>query len=64
VTFAPAGFTIAPDPDDTDADLVVTGDVADLYVMLWNRRDRSGIQLEGETDLLDLWQETVRISWS
>jgi uncharacterized protein (TIGR03083 family) len=64
VTFAPAGSRIAPDPDDTDADLVVTGDVADLYVMLWNRRDRSGLQLEGETDFLDLWRETVRISWS
>ena len=48
VTFAPAGFRIAPDPDDTDADLVVTGDVAGLYVMLWNRRDPSGFELDGE----------------
>jgi uncharacterized protein (TIGR03083 family) len=64
VTFAPSGFQIRTDPPVGDGDLVVIGDVADLYVMLWNRRDRSGLQLEGDTDLLDLWRETVRISWS
>jgi uncharacterized protein (TIGR03083 family) len=64
VTFAASGFQILADPVDTGAELHVTGDASGLYVMLWNRRDTSGFELAGETTLLDLWRETVRITWS
>jgi uncharacterized protein (TIGR03083 family) len=64
VTFAPKGFQIEADPEDIAADLVVSDDVANLYVMLWNRRSPAGSHVEGEQDLLELWRETVRISWS
>jgi uncharacterized protein (TIGR03083 family) len=64
VTFAPTGLDTRSDPTDTDADLAVSGEAPDLYVLLWNRRDASGLELEGEPDLLDLWRETVRIHWT
>lgn len=43
---------------------VVTGRASDVYQFLWNRRDRSGLQLEGDAAVLDLWQEKARINWS
>jgi predicted lipid carrier protein YhbT len=64
VTFAPTGFQIQTDPADADAELVVTGGASDLYMVLWNRRDTSGLELEGEPDVLALWRETVRIRWT
>lgn len=64
VRFAPAGFQTQTDPVDADAELVVTGGASDLYMMLWNRRDTAGLELDGEPDLLDLWRETVRIRWT
>jgi len=41
---------------------VVTGNASDLYLMLWNRRDTTGLELDGEPDLLDLWRETVQLN--
>ena len=64
VTFAPLGFKIQADPIDADVELVVTGNASELYVMLWNRRDTAGLELDDEPDLLDLWREPVRIRWS
>jgi uncharacterized protein (TIGR03083 family) len=64
VTFAPSGFQIEADPIDDDAELLVTGDASELYVLLWNRRDAAGSEMVGETDLVDLWRETVQIRWS
>ncbi len=64
VTFAPTGFETQTDPIEDDAELVVAGDASDLYVALWNRRDATGLRLEGASDLLDLWRETVRIRWT
>jgi MDMPI C-terminal domain./Mycothiol maleylpyruvate isomerase N-terminal domain. len=64
VTFASSGFQIEADPIDDDAELLVTGDASELYVLLWNRRDAAGSEMDGETDLLDLWRETVQIRWS
>lgn len=68
VTFAPSGFQILADPSGlgvpADVKLEVTGEVADLYVALWNRRDFEGMDLQGEPQLLDLWRDAVRISWS
>jgi uncharacterized protein (TIGR03083 family) len=64
VTFAPSGFEVQADPSETDAELVVTGDASDLYLVLWNRRDTIDLELAGKPDLLDLWQETVQIRWT
>ena len=64
VTFAPTGFQIQADPEHVDPEFVVAGGASDLYMMLWNRRDKTGLELKGEPYLLDLWRETVRISWT
>jgi uncharacterized protein (TIGR03083 family) len=64
LTFTPTGFDNQADPVDADAELVVAADVATLYVLLWNRRDSAGLELEGVAALLDLWRETVRITWT
>jgi hypothetical protein len=64
VTFAPSGFRIEADPINDDAELLVTGDASELYVLLWNRRDAAGSEMDGEPDLLDLWRETAQIRWS
>jgi uncharacterized protein (TIGR03083 family) len=64
VTFASTGFDVQTDTVDAPADLVVTAGASDLYVLLWNRRDPSGSELEGETDVLDLWRASMRIRWS
>jgi uncharacterized protein (TIGR03083 family) len=61
VTFAPSGFQIEADPIDDDAELLVTGDASELYVLLWNRRDAAGSEMDGEPDPLDLWRETAQI---
>ncbi len=45
-------------------DCTVTGRASDVYQFLWNRRDRSGLQLDGDTAVLDLWQGKARINWS
>ena len=60
VTFAPSGFQIEADPIDDDAELLVTGNASELYVLLWNRRDAAGSEMYGEPDLLDLWRELRR----
>ena len=64
VTFAPSGFQIEADPINDDAELLVTGDATELYVLLWNRREPAGSEMDGEPDLLDLWRETAQIRWS
>ena len=64
MTFATSGFQIEADPIGDDAELLVTGDASDLYVLLWNRRDAARSEMDGEPDLLDLWRETVQIRWS
>jgi len=64
VTFAPTGFEVQTDPGGAEADLMVTGEASDLYTLLWNRRGSSGSELDGATDVLDLWRESVRIRWS
>jgi uncharacterized protein (TIGR03083 family) len=64
LTFTPTGFDNRADPVDADAEFVVSGDATALYTLLWNRRDTAGLELVGGRDLLDLWRETVRITWT
>jgi len=37
---------------------------ADVYLLLWNRRDRSGLDVDGDPALLDEWADRVRVRWS
>ena len=60
---------IGPDGRDVtrgnaDGDCLVSGSASDVYQFLWNRRDRSAVQVEGDATVLDLWQEKARINWS
>jgi uncharacterized protein (TIGR03083 family) len=64
VTFARTGFQVQTDPVDAEVELAVTATASDLYTLLWNRRDPSGAELDGETDVLALWRESVRIRWT
>ena len=46
------------------ADCMVHAVASDLHLLLWNRRPYRGLEVQGDTALLDLWRETVRIRWS
>ena len=52
------------DRGDAHGDLVVSGPASDLYLLLWNRRGREGLELTGNERVLDKWQEKARITWS
>ena len=47
-----------------DADVVVRGPAADLYLLVWNRGDVDGLDVSGDASLLDLWRSSVTIRWS
>ena len=46
------------------ADCTIIAAAGDLYLLLWNRRNDTGISIEGDRDLLALWREGVQIRWS
>jgi len=45
------------------ADLTVTGPAGDLYLLLWNRRDATGLAVDGDPGVLDLWRSRATITW-
>ena len=47
-----------------DADVVVRGSAADLYLLVWNRRQLDGLDVTGDASLLDLWRSSVQVRWS
>ena len=47
-----------------DADVVVRGRTADLYLLVWNRRSLDGLEVTGDASLLDLWRTSVQVRWS
>jgi hypothetical protein len=52
------------DPGDPGgADCSVRGSASDLYLLLWNRRERDGLEITGDPAVLDLWRRTVRVRW-
>jgi uncharacterized protein (TIGR03083 family) len=53
--------TVGADPDHP-ADAVLTGTAAALYLGLWNRGD--DIAMTGDVDVLGLWRDKVRVTWS
>ncbi len=48
----------------SEADVTVRGTAADLYLLLWNRRDLAGLDVIGDETLLDLWRSNVQVRWS
>ncbi len=54
-------ITIGADPDRR-ADAVLTGTAAALYLGLWNRGDE--IAATGDTEVLGMWREAVRVTWA
>ena len=62
LTFTPDGITTVR--GGGPADVTLTGDASDLYLVLWNRPKDSMIAVEGDRDLLDLWHDNRRVRWS
>lgn len=48
---------------DASGDCVVHGPASDVYLMLWNRRDTHGIDIDGDDRVLALWRDKARIRW-
>ena len=61
VAAAPGTFAVSRDPGPADCD--VTGSAAGLYLLLWNRRDASGLDVRGEASLLAKFREHFRVTW-
>jgi uncharacterized protein (TIGR03083 family) len=53
--------SVGADPEQP-ADAVLTGTAAALYLGLWNRGD--DIAMTGDVDVLGLWRDKVRVTWS
>jgi uncharacterized protein (TIGR03083 family) len=47
-----------------DADCSVRGRAADLYLALWNRAGPEALVVEGDTDVLTLFLDTVQVRWA
>jgi uncharacterized protein (TIGR03083 family) len=50
--------------DGGDAECTVEAGASDLFMLLWNRVDPAGVRVTGGADVLDLWRDKMRISWS
>lgn len=48
---------------DAEADAVVNGSSADLYLWLWNR-PFAQVEVAGSAHVAQLWTDTVRVRWS
>ncbi len=62
VTMAPDGISTVK--GDGPADVTLTGTAADLYLVLWNRREDAAIDVTGDQDLLELWHHNHQVRWS
>jgi hypothetical protein len=61
VAAGPGQLAVARDAGAADCD--VTGTAADLYVLLWNRRDASGLDVRGDAGRLAGFCEHFRVTW-
>jgi uncharacterized protein (TIGR03083 family) len=50
--------------DGADADCTIDATASELFVLLWNRRGPDGLDVSGDTGILELWRDSVRIRWS
>ncbi|HZM76786.1 MAG TPA: maleylpyruvate isomerase family mycothiol-dependent enzyme [Candidatus Limnocylindrales bacterium] len=41
----------------------VSGTAFDLYLLLWNRRELEGLEVQGDPAGLALWRETAKVQW-
>jgi uncharacterized protein (TIGR03083 family) len=48
---------------DQEAEARVTGSAQDLYLLLWNRRDLEGLEVQGDRSGLEQWRGGARIRW-
>ena len=61
VTSEPGRFSVARESGPADCD--VTGAAEDLYLMLWNRRDASGLDVRGDTGKLAEFRKESQVTW-
>jgi uncharacterized protein (TIGR03083 family) len=47
----------------SDADCTVSGPASDLYLLLWNRAGPGALDVEGDRNVLGLFNERMRIRW-
>ncbi len=47
-----------------EGDCKVRGAASELHLLLWNRGGAQGLEVRGDTTLLDLWRDSVHIRWS
>jgi uncharacterized protein (TIGR03083 family) len=69
VSFGPDSARTTPDDGQAgeqngSADCVATGSAEDLYLALWNRRQASCLQVDGDRGVLELFGDRVAIRWS
>jgi hypothetical protein len=57
----PGGLAVARENGAADCD--VTGPAAGLYLLLWNRRDASGLDVRGDASSLAGFREHFRVTW-
>ena len=62
VHIEPQGRRVVPEAEP--ADLTIAGPAGDLYHLLWNRRDTTGLDVDGDPAVLDLWRAQARVRWS
>ena len=61
VVSEPGRLTVARGTGPVGCD--VTGPAADLYLLLWNRRDEGGLDVRGDAELLARFREHSRVTW-
>lgn len=61
VVSTPAQFAVAREAGPADCD--VTGSAAGLYLLLWNRRDASGLQVRGDPGTLAAFRAHFHVTW-
>ena len=54
----------SPSSAEASADCLITGAADDLYLALWNRRPASGLSVDGDRSVLDLFLDRVQVRWS
>jgi uncharacterized protein (TIGR03083 family) len=70
-TDADVGWTLHIGPEGlraereaSDADCLIEAGAAELYLLLWNRRDAEGLTVRGDASVLDVWRGSARVRWS
>jgi uncharacterized protein (TIGR03083 family) len=68
-TATPGSFEVSRSADGPagppgPAGCEITGHAADLYLLLWNRRDASGLSITGDQRLLMQFREHSKITWA